>query len=141
MLGYRIRDSILACFFYFNIEPVEIGEVEDVTVDIGEVASFICVATGTDVTISWEIEGQRYTDCSNEDFCVNTTEIDSMSVSSTIAIDSSSTIAANAMSTMPNDVRVQCIALQMCGAVSSNGTLIFQGERRCKKFNNKLCPF
>ena len=95
-------------------------EVQDSRVDIGEPASFTCVATGTDVTISWEIEGQNYTNCSNTSICVRATESDSM-VNSTIAVNAS----------LANNTRVQCTASQMCGTASSSGRLSL-GEQRCK---------
>ena len=100
-----------------------IEEVQNIHVDIGETASFTCVATGTDVTISWEIDNQSYTDCSNASVCVTTNGSDSMRVSSTVAVTAS----------LANNTRVQCTASQMCGTASSNGTL-FLGEQRSTNY-------
>ena len=96
-----------------------VQEVEDIRVNFSEPASFTCVATGTDVTISWEIDGQSYTNCSSAGFCVSMTEIDSMTVNSAISV----------ITSLPKSRVVRCTASQMCGTASSGGQLFF-GEQR-----------
>ena len=85
---------------------------------MGENANFTCRAGGTNITVYWEIDGDEYRDCDNQDFCVRNMTV-SNSVTSTFAIDTSELIG---------NFTVRCVVNQMFGEQSdtnsSTGQLI-----------------
>ena len=82
---------------------------------MGETANFTCRASGTNISISWEIDGiGNYRDCSNQTFCVNTFPDDS-SANSTLRIDTAQ---------VQDRRTVRCVVNQVFGGQnnSSNST-------------------
>ena len=98
-------------------------DVQDVTVIMGETASFTCGVIGTNLILSWEIDSLSYTGCDEPSFCVtNARESDSLMVRSTFEVDTE-------VAGLDNNTEVVCKASQMDGReVSSTARLIFQGE-------------
>ena len=106
-------------FLSLFTEPLTITQdVQNQTVTMGENANFTCRARGTNISISWEIEGDEHRDCSNQDFCVRNMSISS-SVTSTFTIDTSELIG---------NFTVRCVVNQTFGdqsdTNSSTGQLI-----------------
>ena len=76
------------------------------------------------MTLSWEINGETYTDCSNPGFCVAVTR-DSLIVSGTFSVDTAST-------SLGSTNQVQCIASQIdkTKKMASSKANLFIGEHR-----------
>ena len=80
---------------------------------MGETANFTCRARGTNISISWEIDGMgNYHDCSNQTVCVNTTSDDS-TANSTLTIDTAQ---------VQDTKTVRCVVEQVFGGQTRSST-------------------
>ena len=92
-------------------------DVQNQTVTVGENANFTCRASGTNISISWEIEGRGvYRGCDNQAFCV----------------DDSNTFTIDSTELGEGEFNVRCVVDQMFGdrtnTSSSTGQLTVQSS-------------
>ena len=107
-------------FSHLSTEPLTLTQdIQNQTVTVGENANFTCRTRGTNITVYWEIEGDEYRDCDNQDFCIRNMSI-SNSVTSTFTVDTNEL----------GNFTVRCVVNQTFGdrsdRNSSTGQLIVQ---------------